>query len=83
MPKLDFYHELGKKLNEKLHFQTFPLAIRFLKSKNDFPAKARIPSALNMKITMCQGYTFARRIGWTMGLAEEEIRARLEEVAGG
>jgi len=74
MPKLDFYHGLGKKLNEILHFQTFPLAIRFLKSKKDFPEKVRRPSALNMKITMCQGYTFARRIGWTMGLAEEDMK---------
>jgi uncharacterized protein (DUF169 family) len=74
MPELAFYHELGKKLNETLRFQTFPLAIRFLKSKQDIPEKARRPSALNMKITMCQGYTFARRIGWTMGLAEEDMK---------
>jgi uncharacterized protein (DUF169 family) len=74
MSELSFYHELGKKLNENLHFQTFPLAIRFLKSKQDFPAKVRRPSALNMKIAMCQGYTFARRIGWTMGLAEEDMK---------
>jgi uncharacterized protein (DUF169 family) len=74
MSELGLYHELGKKLNETLHFQTFPLAIGFLKSKEDFPDKVRRPSTLNMKITMCQGYTFARRIGWTMGLAEEDMK---------
>ncbi|MFX1318197.1 MAG: DUF169 domain-containing protein [Promethearchaeota archaeon] len=74
MPKLEHFRELGKKLNEYLHLQTFPLAVRLLKSKNDIPEKVRQPSAFNMQITMCQGYTFARRIGWTMGLAVEDMK---------
>jgi uncharacterized protein (DUF169 family) len=83
MPKLNHYHELGKKLNEYLHFQTFPLAIRLLKSKKDLPEKARRPSALNMQITMCQGYTFARRIGWTMGLTAEDMKCSPNLIAYG
>ncbi|MFX0169940.1 MAG: DUF169 domain-containing protein [Candidatus Hodarchaeota archaeon] len=83
MSKLEFFQELGKKLNEDLHLQTFPLAIRFLKSKNDIPEKAHRPSALNMQITMCQGYTFSRRIGWTMGLAEEDMKCTPNLVAYG
>jgi uncharacterized protein (DUF169 family) len=83
MAKLEHYHELGKQLNEYLHLQTFPLAIRFLRSKKDLPEKARRPSAFNMQITMCQGYTFARRIGWTMGLAVEDMKCTPNLIAYG
>jgi uncharacterized protein (DUF169 family) len=36
-----------------------------------------------MQITMCQGYTFARRIGWTMGLGVEDMKCTPNLIAYG
>lgn len=83
MTSLENFHQLGKDLTEKLRLQTFPLAIRMVKSAKDFPEKARRPSVFDMKITMCQGYTFSRRIGWTMGLTREDMKCTPNLIAYG
>ena len=74
MTDLEKYRQLGKKLTEMLLLQTFPLAIKLVKSEDEFPEKTRRPSLFGMKITMCQGWTMARRIGWTMGLTKDDMK---------
>ncbi len=71
---LEKYHQLGKKLTEELRLQTFPLAIKLVKSVDEFPEKTRRPSMLGMRIAMCQGFTMSRRIGWTLGLTAEDMK---------
>jgi uncharacterized protein (DUF169 family) len=74
MPPLETYHELGRSLTEQLHLQTFPLAVKLVKREDKMPEKTRRPSVLNMRITMCQGYTMSRRIGWTIGLTAADMK---------
>ena len=71
---LERYRQFGQSLTETLRLQSFPLAIKLMKSEEEFPEKTRRPSQFNMKITMCQGFTMSRRIGWTMGLTAEDIK---------
>jgi len=71
---LERYRQLGETLTETLRLQTFPLAIKLVKSEEEFPEKTRRPSQFNTKITMCQGFTMSRRIGWTMGLTAEDMK---------
>lgn len=83
MSELKQYHQHGQTLSEKLRLQTFPLAIQLVKNQDQFPEKVRRPSMFNMKVTMCQGYTFSRRIGWTMGLTAEDMNCTPNLVAYG
>lgn len=74
MEPLETYREWGRSLSEQLRLQTFPLAVRLVKREEEMPEKTRRPSSLNMRITMCQGYTMSRRIGWTIGLTAADMK---------
>jgi uncharacterized protein (DUF169 family) len=68
------YQESAQFIREDLRLKTFPLAVKFLKDKADFPEKTRRPSAvLGKRITICQGVTMARNYGWTVGLSKEDL----------
>jgi uncharacterized protein (DUF169 family) len=83
MAPLDTYHEWGRSLSELLRLQTFPLAIKLVKREDEMPEKTRRPSSLNMRITMCQGYTMSRRIGWTIGLTAADMKCTPNLIAYG
>ena len=66
--------EAAEFIRNELRLKTFPVAVKFLKSKADFPAKTRQPSAvLGKRVTICQGATMARTYGWTVGLTREDL----------
>lgn len=68
------YQEAADFIRNELRLKTFPLGIKFLKDKTDFPAKTRQPSdVLGKQVTICQGVTMARSYGWTVGLAREDL----------
>ena len=83
MEALEKYRQLGENLTKNLRLQSFPLAIKLVKSEEEFPEKTRRPSQFNMKITMCQGFTMSRRIGWTMGLTAEDMKCTPNLIAYG
>lgn len=83
MEALEKYRELGENLTETLRLQSFPLAVKLVKSEEEFPEKTRRPSQFNMRITMCQGFTMSRRIGWTMGLTAEDMKCTPNLIAYG
>ena len=61
-------------ISNNLRLKTFPVAVKFLKEKKDFPEKTRQPlSFLGKKITICQAVTMARIYGWTVGLTKNDI----------
>ncbi len=61
-------------IRNNLRLKTFPVAVKFLKDKKEFPEKTRQPSvALGKRITICQAVTMARVYGWTMGLTKDDI----------
>jgi len=66
--------EVADYIRNSLRLKTFPVAVKFLKDKKDFPEKTRQPSvALGKKIAICQAVTMARVYGWTMGLTKDDI----------
>ncbi|MBF0507644.1 MAG: DUF169 domain-containing protein [Deltaproteobacteria bacterium] len=68
------YLEAAKFIRDDLRLKTFPVAVKFLKDKADFPEKTRRPSmAMGKRIAICQGLTMARNYGWTVGLAKEDV----------
>ena len=48
------YQEAADFIRNKLRLKTFPLAVKFLKDKADFPVKTRQPSEiLGKRVTIC------------------------------
>ena len=61
-------------IRNNLRLKTFPVAVKFLKDKKEFPEKTRQPStALGKRIAICQAVTMARVYGWTVGLTKDDI----------
>ena len=68
------YSDAAGFIGNYLKLKTSPVAVKFLKSKAEFPEKTRQPSvALGKKVAICQAMTMARIYGWTVGLAKEDI----------
>ncbi|MBF0496342.1 MAG: DUF169 domain-containing protein [Deltaproteobacteria bacterium] len=66
--------EAARFIRDDLRLKTFPVAVKFVKDKADFPEKTRRPSlAMGKRIAICQGLTMARNYGWTVGLAKEDV----------
>jgi MtaA/CmuA family methyltransferase len=62
-----------RELQTYLRPQTFPVAIRMLKTGEPIPDKARRPARDFKKLSMnCQVIDMARRYGWTIALTRED-----------
>lgn len=68
------YAEMGNFIRDNLRLKTLPVAVKFLKTVDEFPEKTRQPSVmLKKRVTICQGVTMARVYGWTVGLTKEDL----------
>jgi uncharacterized protein (DUF169 family) len=60
-------------LNKLVRPLTFPVAVKLVKSIDEFPEKARRPSRdMGFKTNVCVGMTMARKYGWTVAMAAED-----------
>jgi len=76
--------EYDAKLNRYLRLNTFPVAVRFLRSWNETPARAKRPSRdLNHRFTTCQAIAMSRRYGWVLALGQEDSSCVLGAMALG
>lgn len=69
--------EICKRLDDAvqkyLRTATFPVAVKILKSTNEFPERTKRPVRdLGHRINLCQGIALARRYGWTVGFGKED-----------
>jgi uncharacterized protein (DUF169 family) len=68
------WHELGKELRRYINPETFPVAIRILKDKNDIPNGTRTPlKDLKIKMAHCQAQAICRKYGWTIAMTHEDL----------
>jgi uncharacterized protein (DUF169 family) len=52
---------------------TFPIAVKLVKSVDEFPEKARRPARdMGFKTNLCVGMTMARKYGWTVGMTADD-----------
>lgn len=66
--------EMGKEIRRYLNPETFPVAIKILKDKNEIPSGARTPlKDLKIKIAHCQAQSICRRYGWTIAMTKEDL----------
>jgi uncharacterized protein (DUF169 family) len=60
-------------LNRLIRPLTFPLAVKLVKSVDEFPEKTRRPSKdMGFKTNLCVGMTIARKYGWTVGMTADD-----------
>ena len=70
-----------KSINSALKLKTFPLGIKFLKSKNEIPEniKYRSPKTIS---TFCQQITTARTYGWTIVVSAQDVVLACSSIFG-
>jgi len=65
---------LNAHLEKHLRVGTFPVGIRSLRPGEPVPKKAKAPARdLGIKVAICQAIAFARRYGWTLAVAGDDI----------
>ena len=60
-------------LNRLIRPLTFPIAVKLVKSIDEFPEKTRRPSRdMGFKTNPCVAMTMARKYGWTVGMTADD-----------
>jgi len=60
-------------LNRLIRPLTFPIAVKLVKSVDEFPEKTRRPSRdMGFKTNPCVAMTMARKYGWTVGMTTDD-----------
>jgi uncharacterized protein (DUF169 family) len=60
-------------LNRLIRPLTFPIAVKLVKSVDEFPEKARRPFGdMGFKTNPCVAMTMARKYGWTVGMTADD-----------
>jgi uncharacterized protein (DUF169 family) len=68
------WQDLGKEIRDYLHTESFPVAIKILKSEKAIPEGTRRPlKDLNVKLTHCQVQSMCRKYGWTIAKTREDL----------
>ena len=72
MLDLNDFKEAGRKLYDKLHLASMPVAIKYIKDVSEIPDKVMRPSAMGEEWSLCQGFTYARRWGWNVAMTGDD-----------
>lgn len=76
--------EYDERLNRYLRLNTFPVAVSFLRSWDEMPARAKRPGKdLDNRFTTCQAIAMSRRYGWVLALGREDSSCVLGAMAIG
>lgn len=68
------WQDLGKELRRYINPETFPVAIRILKNKEEVPSGTRTPlKDLKVKMAHCQAAAIGRKYGWTIAMTKEDL----------
>ena len=82
--KPDTLAEHDEKLNRYLRLNTFPVAVRFLRSWDEAPERVKRPlEDLGNRVTTCQAVSMSRRFGWVIALGREDSSCVLGAMALG
>ncbi len=67
-------HKAADELEGCLRLQTYPLAIKLLRSESDIPPEARRPKKdEDRQYNLCQAFSLSRRNGYTMAMLLEDM----------
>jgi uncharacterized protein (DUF169 family) len=70
---LEKLHEMGTELEHWLRMRVHPIAVKMLKSKDEVPEGAMIPTRdWGHKFSLCQSFAKSQRDGWTIAMFKED-----------
>ncbi len=69
---IEDYKACGEKLYHQLHLSTYPVAIKYIKDKDEIPENAVRPSIFGQKLALCQAFRQARSWGMTVAMTAED-----------
>ena len=70
--------EIEQSINTYIRPQTFPVALKMLKSESEIPERTRRPlKDMKKKVAICQGVGMARKFGWTVAMGKEDMQCSL------
>ncbi len=72
MTEIEKWRDAGQEYYDKLRLLTFPLAIKYIKDESEIPSNAFRPSKINQRLSLCQAFTTARRLGRSVGMTFED-----------
>jgi len=76
--------DAAQALDRYIRPDTFPLGIRVERDPSKIPEKARRPKRdMGVTLSICQGISIARRYGWTVAMAGEDLSCPIAQVAFG
>jgi len=67
------YKEASETILKFLRVDTYPLAIQFVRSEEEFPDQARRVGAFGIKMAICQAVSLARKNGLTLAVTPRDI----------
>ena len=68
------YRKYGNELEDKLRLQSYPLALKLLKTENDIPSGAYRPLRdFGYHLSLCQAYERSRRGGTEIAMLKEDM----------
>ena len=71
---LEQLHSSAEELERRLRLQTFPIAVKLLKTEADIPEGATRPKRdLGYHLNLCQAFAMSRREGKTMAMLKEDM----------
>jgi len=74
MTQQSVWNEYGEELERRVRLKTFPLAVKFLKNKEDIPKEAQRPQKdFGHRLMLCQAFQLARREGITVAMLAEDM----------
>jgi uncharacterized protein (DUF169 family) len=75
---------IGEALDSYIRPQTFPVAVKMVRSGEEVPDKVRMPKRdLGTPMALCQGLALARRHGWPVAMGLEDMVCPLGAVTLG
>lgn len=67
------WREQAERIETLLRPQTYPLGLKVVRDRSEYPKRVKFPSDLGIRIAFCQANSIARRHGWTIGVTPEDI----------
>ncbi|MFO7797391.1 MAG: DUF169 domain-containing protein [Promethearchaeati archaeon] len=60
---LEEFQKAGQELYDELHFQSYPIGIKYIKDESEIPKEAIQPSKRDKRMSICQAFYMSRRFG--------------------
>jgi uncharacterized protein (DUF169 family) len=82
--ELDRYRKYGERIEALIRPETFPLAVKLIKSENEILPECKRPSRdMALQNFVCQNFKMARTYGWTIAVTEADINCKPARVVYG